>query len=1679
MRCTAWGSGPTLWGQTVIKIVCSTLTNDAHLIGLTEGSATLIYIIAFLCLLSCVFVVRGLFNWYESLSTEFSSEVFFNIETAPGFGLIAPLASKEREVTDSQTKNYLFSIVIHCTYMLFGWCLPTQSERPQKGKWDQRRKNKEKSDKKKALAQIAQAKKTLEDLKKKQQRRKLHHQSGFEDVVNFTLDIPDTIMDVARACWIKLREIGIAFPSCVSFLKTKCSWIFCIYESFKGFTLDQFISVFSHLHSSECLSELVLILQLLVTIGFLRKMRVSYGGCCLIALTGLKRSTSVLEICDLVITFLVKYTKSLYTLYKSGDWENFIKRSSTEYDEEYAFLVAEEACQDIGRCTTLDTETYDRRIFECIGRTTTLLNGCKSSERGYYTTRLNKLKNIQVSRALAKKENIRIKPYGILLYGESGVGKSAIVNALLRYVLQVNGKDYSPGAIITLNQEDKFQSEFMTHHKGVILDDICNCALDKTDGSPTTPIIMFLNQVPMAALNPNAEMKGKIMIEPDVVCGTTNVKDLLSNELSNEPLSINRRFEVTITQTVKPQYRKKGTTMLDNNKIRHMATMRFPTYATFTVEEPYYPEDSTGNLRGGSSRSRAPQTRAVAFRPLKHNGRELVNIEIDDLLLFLREDSMLHFAKQCDFVNAQKNMKEAVLCCHYLPYEICDQCTGDPDSSENEICIHRRLKSSCADCDYGLCDDSSVDESVQEVFENQSGLPGFGLDLLFRESLHKLVDCIEWGLGKFYSSAFGRKIILWQLRQEFFRLTWMACAQVFGFSVILYWLGISFECPQWGAILIFSAWRFNELRLACAALYEREYLARTTLSLLHHRINTQCISITKFLRIFGGVGAFVIFVHKLYLTLMRVPTKQAAPMADLQPDAKSYHGQTEFWDTTAVERRYLFGDAGASEKSETISHDLLVTLMSKKLLQLVKRNNREFCNAVPLRSNVLLIPNHIIENVTVYVDITTSHGHHIRGNPLSKEVTQRIPGTDFAVWYVPSAGAWRDLVEYYPLEIEEDKRILVTTVFNHHGVPTTYPEMMATRGRVFTTSGTFSGLNYTFPVETFGGLCMATLIGKTRGVGAKHTPFIAGHHLAGKGTKGAAGFLTRTQIYAALEKLEAKGLVVQSHSSVPLQTRMLGMEFGPLHAPHVKCPTRELPSTAKIEVHGGHNLPVGSPSSAVVTSVISAAVERVMDIPKQHGPPPEIGDVRHKLGDLLEKVDTASEFDMTLLQKAYVDFGLNLTRVPAEELAKLGKIDLDVNLAGKDGVLGLNPMNFSTSVGFPLSGPKTRFATKSGRFVPGISCPRDLDPMVLSEMEVMEATLARGERINTVFKGSLKDEPVKIGKDKVRVFAAANMAFTLLVRKYYLTLSALVQRNRAIFECAVGVVVQSPEWGELYKHIGKYGWDRCVAGDYKKYDGRMSAHCMFLAFKLLLELAKKSGKYDTVDLRIMTGIATEITYPTYDYFGTLVTFCGSNPSGHPLTVVINSLVNSLYIRYTYYVVAHNRGWWRTPLFSDVVALMTYGDDNIMTVKKGYEAFNHTAIVQALGKVGITYTMADKEQESKPFIHLSEASFLKHFAVEDKELGVFRSPVEYSSLAKMLHTHKLSKVLTMEESSAEAIQNVALKYFEFGREEYELRRSQLERVAAESGIAHMVGNIPDYDERLSWYREKFMFDTTNC
>lgn len=235
--------------------------------------------------------------------------------------------------------------------------------------------------------------------------------------------------------------------------------------------------------------------------------------------------------------------------------------------------------------------------------------------------------------------------------------------------------------------------------------------------------------------------------------------------------------------------------------------------------------------------------------------------------------------------------------------------------------------------------------------------------------------------------------------------------------------------------------------------------------------------------------------------------------------------------TGRLTRNGLSGIAGRllsmmySDTTEEVQLDLseisqeaqLDEILSECMLHLTK-DDLSHCNAIPLKSKFLLIPNHFIENATQMVTVMKVGGYTSENVPLDRTCTYRIPKTDLAVWYAPRVGNHRDIVEYYPKEFCSGKQLTVYTLFNNRGKLIRYPDMIADMKPVATTQGgRFLGFKYIFPANTFGGLCMATLVGEANGA-----PFIAGHHLAGILRVGAAGLVTSSAILLAIDELTAR-----------------------------------------------------------------------------------------------------------------------------------------------------------------------------------------------------------------------------------------------------------------------------------------------------------------------------------------------------------------------------------------------------------------------------------------------------------------------------------------------------------------------------------------------------------------------------
>ena len=400
----------------------------------------------------------------------------------------------------------------------------------------------------------------------------------------------------------------------------------------------------------------------------------------------------------------------------------------------------------------------------------------------------------------------------------------------------------------------------------------------------------------------------------------------------------------------------------------------------------------------------------------------------------------------------------------------------------------------------------------------------------------------------------------------------------------------------------------------------------------------------------------------------------------------------------------------------------------------------------------------------------------------------------------------------------------------------------------------------------------------------------------------------------------------------------------------------------------------------------------------------------------------------------------------------------------------LDKINRTTSAGNPWKKCKKYFMEK----IPpahGLLDPVKVDDEIMQRVDWIMEQYLNGKRAHPNFCAHLKDEPVSFKKAKIgktRVFTGAPFDWTIVVRKFLLNLARLVQNERVAFEAAPGTIAQSLEWQEIFDYLVEYGCDRIVAGDYKAYDKDMSALESEAAFDVIVALCEASGNFNEDEIKCIRGIAEDLCYPVVDYNGDLVTLHGSNPSGHPLTVIINCIVGSLRMRYTYYMLNPNK---EVLSFRKNVKLMTYGDDNILSVKEGCDWYNHTTIAQAFQRLGIEYTMADKEAESVPYIHIADATFLKRSWKWDTTLQCNVAPLDHDSIEKMLMVWNVSKSITKEAQCMAVIASAMSEYFFYGQNVFEEKRTLLQNMVKELKYEAYVeeSTFPTYFELIERFK----------
>jgi hypothetical protein len=366
------------------------------------------------------------------------------------------------------------------------------------------------------------------------------------------------------------------------------------------------------------------------------------------------------------------------------------------------------------------------------------------------------------------------------------------------------------------------------------------------------------------------------------------------------------------------------------------------------------------------------------------------------------------------------------------------------------------------------------------------------------------------------------------------------------------------------------------------------------------------------------------------------------------------------------------------------------------------------------------------------------------------------------------------------------------------------------------------------------------------------------------------------------------------------------------------------------------------------------------------------------------------------------------------KFVKLKPLNKHQTVNGIPGSRFINRINISTSAGYPFNRPKKEF------LVEGYSYDGEPDAVMFEqkffdEMQRIISCYRKGVRYNPIFVASLKDEPVKGSKKyRTRIFASCPLAFNLLLRKYFLPIIDFVQSRHFRFNSAVGVNARSKAWGLFASYLC---YANIIAGDYEAFDKNPDALMLLLAYSHIIFIAQECG-YSDDDIKIMWGLAIDAIYCTYSVLGNLILTNGSTPSGKSTTILVNNFLNLNYTSAAFGSVYPLSKFWDIPK-------LFYGDDNIISVPPWFPKYTHTHIMKSLAKIGIKYTMADKEAESVPYITLEEADFLKRKFFKDGTSCL--APLAVTSIFKSLcYRTQLSEGVSELQRNFDALTNAKVE-----------------------------------------------------
>ena len=1354
-------------------------------------------------------------------------------------------------------------------------------------------------------------------------------------------------------------------------------------------------AVWNRLRGSDMSKGMFQLAGILVACEFLPDVNLEMKGLKVFSLKSANDACTAVDLMEALESVFVSACRGAEIYSKTGSFEGFFSAESLESRAAFALSMYQQVMS--GNLETfvsgslvfdndgkpMSVEDYND-LLETLRKELISAMSMSSKDKSFYRAYLDRITEVQSSVSqiqLAQKD--QLSAYGILLFGGTNVGKSYCTTGLVTFLLSLNKFPSDKVNTIVYNPNSKFDDQVRNNTTGVILDDLANSLPKNSQMRPTSEIVIaMINTVAQAAIKADVTEKGKVLMSPKVVVGTTNNRYLNTTHETTSPASVLRRFVLHIEMVVKEPYRQDGSKMLDTNKIPSDAGM-YPDLWEITVQRF---ADENVNIEQAFTWVKSPSGTKV--------------FTMFELVQLLASDSARHFGKERTGLLRRSDVESFKACqvC-YLPNALC-KC--------KKVVVVPELKAHAGEIQRGFGQTEFSMEEVETILAQNPNIA----DILRTSQSFK-----HWVL---FHTIPPLARSLWvrtgaSPKNFFFSF----CMTLMIIPYTLLFLGFPFVSS---ASLMFIIWLAKDISYlltieTIVASSASNVSVRMFRSFYRHGfMSTLLIRATL-------VGAGLLVAKRLLALMTLTINSHSFDAADSE-EAKSKLGFFSRWDVW----RGPTGNSGSSDRNRTSTTEQLSNIVVKNTAMV--RHGSKTSNGFFITNKILVVPNHFVKqapkegcmwniryNGKTFDKYLSFQECEIKNFHVDEErdlVFLNLTGMNFA----------RDLVERFMVYERGDQFHAMVSAYDSLGEMAKYTVSSPNLTELSYACTGYSQKNRVYKAKYFppigpGTCCAPVIIDGPQ-------PEILGFHIAGNNNTGLFIPITQSYLKETLERLDESGFPVVSSEEayVAHMDSVTGTDF------HSKDPTNLLSEGFHGERLG--TIPgTGPRQMKIKRTPYNSDVQKLFDIEDPYGVPsgrafvdPE-GVLHSPWLNGLQEIDAAEDsIPMHLISRAFTQISTEYCRNLDQHRRAGGTVrplTYDEAINGISEQRGVDGVKMSTSAGHRYKGKKRKHLVK-------LDHPYVFSERVMTDVSTFDASIRRGIRYQNSLVANLKDEALKLSKcdDRTRIFFCDELSTVILMNKYFSPVMSYMMNNPFTVSTAIGLNAGGYDWQKVWNFLTEYNDpSQGIILDFKAFDKSLPESVTKAAWLVLIRIAESMEEYSDIDIRAMKVLMEEKTLPFIHWNGTLINLCATHTSGNSVTAHVGSTIGKILMYVAFYEI---EGDIVDPF--DYIRSIHLGDDMMSVVKDTPSGnFNFLSIQRILAGYGIHITMPDKTSEPTPYQDIREHDFLKRNFKRSEAanclVGVLAEKSLYKSLLWFLPSSEVTNKQQHESSMDSALHEAFL------------------------------------------------------